>query len=178
MHCSCRQANKIMSKQLQKFEAEMVEMIEKARRLLKTASDPVTAVVKFLHEQPEHVLLEGQFVKDILLHAFDSPEQIPGLVKLLSSHIKHVVRSSDVIAVYNEHLSQSDWGGYLVRLKEQVNFEVAREKGKFVLKNIAGLTAIEHGIELPLEKILINPPKLEVTVKLGLLRPVRAVDII
>lgn len=177
MHCDC-DANDIVSKQLLKFEAEMQDMVDTARRLLKTASDPVSAVIRFLHERPEHLPLHGQFVKDILLHAFDSPEQIPGLVKLLSAHVKEVVRSSNVIALYNEHFSQAVFGGYLVRLKEQVNFEVAREKGKLVLRNIAGLTAVEKGIELPLEKILINPPKLEVTLKLGLLRPVKAVDII
>ncbi|MBX9686310.1 MAG: hypothetical protein K2X27_06380, partial [Candidatus Obscuribacterales bacterium] len=109
--------------------------------------------------------------------SFGSYEQVPGLVKLLSAHLKEVVRSSNVIAIYNEHFSQADFCGYLLRLKEQIKFEVCREKDKLVLKNIAGLVAVEHGIELPLERILVNPPKLEITVKLGLLRPVKAVDI-
>ncbi|MGK3868208.1 hypothetical protein ABI118_15525, partial [Enterococcus faecium] len=88
--------------------------------------------------------------------SFGSTEQIPGLVRLLSAHLRSVVRESNVIAIYNEHFSQADWCGYLIKLKEHVKFEVTREKDKLVLKNIAGLVCIEHVVELPLEKILVN----------------------
>jgi hypothetical protein len=46
-----------------------------------------------------------------------------------------------------------------------------------VLKNIQGLIGVEHGVEVPLEKILVQPPKLIVTVRLGILHPQRVVDI-
>lgn len=153
-------------------------MADSAKRLLKSASDPFSAVIKFLHERPENVSTNGLSIRGVLLDAFGSPEQIPGLVRVLSGHLKAVVRQSNVIAVYNEHFSQADWGGYLIKLKEQVKFEVALEKDKLVLKNINGLICVEHGMELPLERILVNPPNLEITVKLGLLRPVKAVSIL
>lgn len=175
MNCRCEQHN--LNEAVLKLESEVAEMCDSARRLLKSASDPFSAVIRFLHERPENVEYNGLSIRSVLLDAFGSPEQIPSLVRVLSGHLKQVVRRSNVIAVYNEHFSQADWGGYLIKLKEQVKFEVGREKDKLVLKNIAGLVCVEHGIELPLEKILINPPKLEITVKLGLLRPVRAVDI-
>jgi hypothetical protein len=46
-----------------------------------------------------------------------------------------------------------------------------------VLKNIAGLVGIEHGIEAPLEKILVKPPKLIVTLNMGLLHPQKVLDL-
>ena len=153
-------------------------MVDSAKRIIKTASDPFSAVIKFLHERPENESLNGVSVKSVLLDAFGSPEQIPGLVSVLSLHLKEVVRTSNVIAIYNEHFSQEFWAGYLIKLKEQIKFEISREKDKLVLKNIAGLVCVEHGVELPIERILVNPPKLEITVKLGLLRPVKAVDIL
>lgn len=177
MNCSCP-GNELVSKQIHKLESELAEMADSAKRLLKNASDPVSAVIRFLHERPENVSLHGHSVKSILLDAFGSPDQIPGLVRILSDHLRMVVRQSNVIAVHNEHFSQADFCGYLVKLKELIKFEVAKERDKLVLKNIAGLVCVEHGIELPLERILINPPKLEITVKLGVLRPVRAVDIV
>lgn len=176
MSCSCP-GNEAVNKQLLKLESDIADMAENAKRMIKNASDPVSAVIRFLQERPENVSLNGMSIKHVLLDAFGTPEQIPGLVRLLSAHLREVVRQSNVIAVYNEHFSQADWGGYLIKLKEQIKFEVAKEKDKLVLKNIAGMVCVEHGIELPLEKILVNPPKLEITVKLGLLRPVKAVDI-
>lgn len=177
LNCECDGHEEPEKKGL-KLETEISEMGESARRLLKTASDPFSAVIRFLHERPENVAFNGLSIRTVLNDAFGTPEQIPGLVRLLSSHLKEVVRQSNVIAVYNEHFSQADWCGYLIKLKEQIKFEVGKEKDKLVLKNIAGLVCVEHGIELPLEKILVNPPKLEITLKLGLLRPVKAVDII
>lgn len=171
MNCSCH------NQRLQKIESDISDIAENAIRLLRSASDPFTGVIKFLHERPEDVSLAGISVKQILLDAFGTREQIPGLVRLLSAHVREIVRHSNIIDVRNEHLAQESWSGYLIKLKEQVKFEVARERDKLVLKNINGLVCIEHGMEVPLEKILVNPPKLEITVKLGLLRPVRAVDI-
>jgi hypothetical protein len=177
LNCNCP-SNEMVARQLHKLEAELIEMGSSARRLLRNASDPVSAVIRFLHERPENVSLNGLSVKTLLADVFGGSEQIPGLLQVLSAHLHDVVRQSNVIAIYNEHLSQASWAGYLIKVKEQIKFEVAREKDKLVLKNIAGLVAVEHGMELPLERILINPPKLEVTVKLGMLHPVRAVDIL
>ena len=176
MDCSC-QGHDFVSQHLNKLETDMSEAADSAKRLLQSAGDPFSAVIRFLHERPENVSVNGLSIRSVLLEAFGSKEQIPFLVRLLSGHLKTVVRQSNVIAVYNEHFSQADWGGYLIKLKEQVKFEVARENNKLVLKNIAGLICVERGIELPLEKILVNPPKLEITVRLGLLRPVKAIDI-
>lgn len=153
-------------------------MASTAKRLVKSAGDPFSAVIRFLHERPENVLLNGISVKTVLMDVFGEYEQIPGLVQVLSEHLRHVVRRANVIAICNEHLSQAHWGGYVIRLKEQILFEVSLDKERLLLKNIAGLACIEHGIELPLESIRVNPPKLEVTVKVGLLRPVKAVDIL
>ena len=176
MNCECDEHEH--DRRLLKLESEITEMAESAKRLLKTASDPFSAVIRFLQERPENVSFNGLSIRTVLNDAFGTPEQIPGLVRLLSSHLKTVVRQSNVIAVYNEHFSQADWCGYLIKLKEQIKFEVGREKDKLVLRNIAGLVCVEHGVELPLDKILVNPPKLEITLKLGLLRPVKAVDIV
>lgn len=177
MKCECG-GHEEPEKKVLKLETEIAEMAESARRLLKTASDPFSAVIRFLHERPENVAFNGMSIRTVLNDAFGTPEQIPSLVRILSGHLKEVVRQSNVIAVYNEHFSQANWDGYLIKLKEQIKFEVGKEKDKLVLKNIAGLICVEHGIELPLEKILVNPPKLEITLKLGLLRPVKAVDIV
>lgn len=174
MDCSC---NKQALNRLQKIEAEMTDMMDTARKLLRVASDPVSALIRFLHERPENVSLAGESIREIVRDAFGSCEEVPGLVRLLSGHVREIYRHANVIDVRNEHLFEEMWSGYLIKLKEQIKFEVAREREKIVLKNIHGLVCIEHGMELPLEKILINPPKLEITVRLGLLRPVRAVDI-
>ena len=177
MNCSCPGNNEDL-KQIQKLENELAEMAETAKRLVKTASDPFSAVIRFLAERPENVSLTGSSVKSVLVDTFGGYDQIPGLVRLLSGHLQKVVRQSNVIAIYNEHFSQEDWAGYLVKVKENIKFEVVKEKDKLVLKNIAGLVCVEHGIELPLESIRVNPPKLEITVRLGLLRPVKSVDIL
>lgn len=170
MTCSCSDNDKC--------EVEVSDMVDLAGRFIRSASDPFSAVIKFLHDRPEQVSLAGPSVKQVLLKSFGSGEQIPGLIGLLSKHVREIVRQSNVIAIYNEHLAQEHWGGHLIKLKEQVRFEVSKENNQLALKNIAGLICVQHGMELPLEKILVNPPKLEITVKLGLLRPVIAVDIV
>ncbi len=178
MSCSCPgDPSDSVAKQFQKLEAEIAEITDTAKRIVKTASDPFTAVIRFLHERPENVSLNGSSVKHVLLDTFGSYDEIPGLVNILSAHLKEVVRQSNVIKLYNVHFSQTNWSGYLIKLKEQIKFEVAREKDRLVLTNIAGLSAVEHGIDLPVEKILVNPPKLEITLRLGILRPVKAIDI-
>lgn len=158
----------------QKTEAELIEY---AKRILRTASDPISAVIRFLHERPEHVSLPGYVVERVLLEAFESREHIPGLVRILAGHVREISRNRNVIGIIKDHAAVEKWGNYLIKQSDLVKFEVGRERDKLVLKNIGGLVAVEHGIEIPLDKILVNPPKLEVTLRFGLLRPQRIIDI-
>jgi len=154
-----------------------VELIDIARRMVRTASDPISAVVRFLHERPENISLPGYVIDRVLLEAFESQECIPGLVRILAGHVRSISRHRNVIDILKEHPAAEKWGNYLIKQADNIKFEVAMERGKLVLKDIAGLIAVEHGIEIPLDKIIVNPPKLEVTLRLGLLRPQRIIDI-
>lgn len=153
------------------------ELIDTAKRMVKTASDPLTAIIKFLHERPENQGLPGNLVNKILLATFESPENIPGLVRILASHMREVCRHKNVIELVNEHPAAEKWGSFIIKQKERIKFEVAFERGRLVLNNIHGLIGVEHGVECPLEKILVVPPKLIVTVRLGLLHPQKEVDL-
>jgi len=166
-------SRELLKGQLQKIE----DLIEIAKRLVKTASDPVSAVVKFLHERPEHTSLPGYVIERVLIEAFGGKEQIPGLVNLLAGDVREIIRTKNVIDIIKDHSGAEQWGQYLIKQADRIKFEVGREKDKLVLKNIGGLIAVEHGIEIPLDKILVNPPKLEVTLRFGLLRPQRILDI-
>lgn len=157
-----------------KKEAELVEI---ARRMLRGASDPISAVVRFLHERPENISLPGYVIDRVLLEAFESQERIPGLVRILAGQVREISRSRNVIGILKEHAGVERWGNYLIKQADSIKFEVAKERDKLVLKNIGGLIAVEHGIEIPLDKIIVNPPKLEVTLRFGLLRPQRIIDI-
>jgi hypothetical protein len=171
----CRCPDDLKGSQLQKFEAELVDV---AKRFVRNAGDPVTAVVRFLQERPENTSLPGYLVATILSESFEGMENVPGIIKVLTAHVREIIRHpANVIDIINEHPAMERWGTYLIKQKDRIKFEVGLEKGKLALKNMSGLVAIEHGIELPLEKILIMPPKLEVTLRLGLLSPKRVVDI-
>lgn len=171
----CRCLNQEKSSQLQKIELEMVEV---AKRVIRNAGDPVTAVVRFLQERPEGTSLPGYVVAKVLHESFDGVENVPGIIKVLTGHVHEIIRHSNVIDIINEHPAMERWGTYLIKQKDRIKFEVGLEKGKLALKNMSGLVAVEHGVELQLEKILIVPPKLEVTLRLGLLHPKRLVDIV
>jgi hypothetical protein len=171
--CRCP-GKELIKEQLQKIEGDVIDV---ARKLVRTAGDPISAVVRFLHERPEGQSLPGYVIDKVLLESFDSPEQIPGLVKLLAGHVREISRTRNVIGILKEHPAAENWGSYLIKQSERIIFEVGREKDRLVLKNIGGLVAVEHGVEIPLDKILVNPPKLEVTLRLGILRPQRVVDI-
>lgn len=154
------------------------ELVDVAKRLLKTATDPFSAVMHFLHERPENATLPGSVMKKVLVESFGSAERIPSLITVLAGHVKEVARHSNVISIVNEHPAVERWGTYIIKQKERIKFELGRERGKMVLKNIVGLIAEDCGIEAPLERILVDPPKLEITLKLGILRPQRVVDIV
>ena len=113
----------------------------------------------------------------VLKETFGEEEKIPGLVRILAAHAKEVIRHANVINIINEHPAAERWGQYLIKQKERIKFEIARERELLVLKNIVGLIAVEQDLELPVDKISIEPPKLIVTVKMGILRPQRVLDL-
>lgn len=177
LSCTCSGKNLLNKQLVQKIVSVEQELIDVARRILKTASDPVSAVVRFLHERPENTSLPGYVVDRLLVESFGDKEQIPGLISVLAGHMKETIRQSNVISIINEHPAVERWGNYVIKAKERIKFEITRERGKLVLKDIVGLKAVENGIEAGLERIIIDPPKLEVTVRLGMFPVQRVVDI-
>jgi hypothetical protein len=159
---------------VRKLESELIDV---AKKILRQASDPITAVIRFLHERPEDQSLPGFVIDRVLLATFEEDARIPGLVRILAGQVRHISRRSNVIDILKDKPANERWGSYLIKQHKNVKFEVAKERDKLVLKNLVGLSAIEHGIEVPIEKIVVNPPKLEVTLRLGLLRPQRIIDI-
>ncbi len=174
MDCHCDDANK--DPLLQKLVNMEQELVDVARRVLKSASDPFTGVIKFLHERPENNSLPGKLVNSVLQQTF-SNEEIPGLIKIMAGHVREIYRHANVIDIVKEHPTTEKWGAFMIKQKERIKFEVGLEKGRLVLSNIQGLIGVEHGVELPLEKITVHPPNLIVTVKLGMLHPQRTVSI-
>ncbi len=173
MSCKCNEVGD--SQIVQKLKSLEGELVEVARKVLKSASDPMTGVIRFLHERPENSSLPGYLINGVLEQTFGT-EEIPGLIRILAGHAREVVRHANVIELIKEHPTTEKWQDFLIKQTDRVKFEVAFEKGSLVLKNINGLIGIEHGIELPLDKIQINPPNLIVTVKMGMLRPQRVVS--
>ncbi len=174
MDCQCyERVNSQIRQKLRSLEQELVEV---ARLILKKSGDPITGVVRFLEERPEGTSLPGYLVHGVLEQAFGG-EEIPGLIKILSGHVREVVRHANVIELIKEHPTIEKWEDFIIKQTDRIKFEVGLEKDRLVLKNINGLVGVEHGIELPLEKILVKPPHLIVTVKMGLLRPQRTVAI-
>jgi hypothetical protein len=179
LSCQCCSGKKLLNHQLvQRLVSVEQDLVDVAKRLLRTAGDPVSAVVRFLHERPENSSLPGYVVDRLLVEAFGDKEHIPGLISVLAGHMKETIRQSNVINIINEHAAVERWGNYIIKAKELIKFEISREKGKLVLKDIVGLKAVENGIELGLERILIDPPKLQVTVRLGVFPVQRTVDIV
>lgn len=175
MDCaSCKDSNRQLVQKLISIEHDLVDT---ARRVLNRAQDPFSGVIGFLEERPENVSLPGYVVNKVLVETFGDMEKVPALIRVLAGHVREIIRQSNVINIVNEHPNAERWGNFIIKQKEKINFEVCWDKGKLMLNNIQGLVGVEHGIELPLEKIQVSPPKLIVTVKLGLLRPQRVVDI-
>jgi hypothetical protein len=173
--CERRGMNAQIKETLEACEAELVDV---ARRIVKSASDPFSGVIKFLQARPEGASLHGYLVTRVLLQTFGSMEEVPALIRALTSHVHEVTRKSNVISIHNEHPTAERWGTYIIKQKEKTRFEIAFEKDCLVLKNIVGLFGSEHGIEAPLEKILVrSPTQLVVTVNMGLLHPQRVLDL-
>ena len=98
------------------------------------------------------------------------------LIRAIAARVRTVIRESNVINITNDGITLQEWGKFVIKKTEVMKFEVTYEKGELVLKNIKGLFGIEHGVELPLERIQVRPPKLIVTAKLGLVKPQRVLD--
>ena len=179
MHCSCGKTTNKTHYNLLLSQVKLTEheLVTAARNILSGAKDPVSAVIKFLHERPEGYSLTGYVMDHVLKETFGEEEQIPGLIKVLASHVREIIRHSNVINIVNEHVAIEKWGNYLIKQTERIKFEVSKERELLVLNNIAGIFAIEHGIAVPVEKITIQPPNLVVTINLGLLHPKRVVQI-
>lgn len=175
MDCIC--VNKPDSALKLKLKDMHQDMVQRSQRILRSATDPVSAVLHFLQERPEGASLTGYVMDHVLHETFEDRANIPELVKILAGHVREITRQADVIDVINEHAAIEKWGNYLIKQKERIKFEVLKERDIFVMNNIIGLTAVEHGIELPIEKISVQPPHLVVTLKLGVLRPQRTVEI-
>jgi hypothetical protein len=169
MECIC--VNKPDSALRLKLKDMHEDMVQRSRRILRSATDPVSAVLHFLKERPEGASLAGYVVDHVLYETFEDHANIPELVKILAGHVREITRQADVIDVINEHAAIAKWGNYLIKQKERIKFELQKERDIFVMNNIVGLTAVEQGVELPIEKISVQPPHLVVTVKLGVLRP-------
>lgn len=177
MTCDCCAREKLPDQLLQKLAEVEQELTDTAKRIVKAASDPFSGVIRFLEDRPENTKLHGYFVDRALIETFGSRDEIPGLIRALASHVREVIRQSNVINIYNEHPTSERWGQYVIKQTEAMRFEISMEKGFLTLKNIKGLFGIEHGIELPLESIIVKPPKLVVTANMGLLRPQKVFDI-
>lgn len=175
--CDCCERKSIDSQIRQTLVACETEIIEVARRVVRGASDPFSGVIKFLQDRPDGSSLHGYLVNRVLMETFGSMDQVPGLIRAIASHVHEVIRQANVISIVNEHPTAERWGNYIIKQKERMRFEVAFEKDCLVLKNIAGLVGIEHGIEAPLEKILVKPPKLIVTLNMGILHPQKVLDL-
>jgi len=181
MSCNCRKTSdedaNNSSLNLNKVQNTEEELVYLARTILRSASDPISAVFRFLQERPEGLSLTGYVMDKVLTETFGERENIPDLVKILAGHVHEIIRQSNVISVINQHSAIEKWGSYIIKQAERIKFEVSKERDFVVLENIAGIFAIEHGIAVPVEKIAIKPPKLIVTLNLGIIRPNRIVDI-
>jgi hypothetical protein len=163
------------------FKAKLLTMhhdlVDGAKRILRSAADPVSGVLRFLQERPEGTSLAGYAMNYVLLEAFEDEANIPGLVRILAGHVREIKRQANIIDIVNSHAAVEKWDHYMIKLKEQIKFEIRRDHEFFLMDKIVGLTAVEHGVELPVELIKIQPPNLIVTFKLGPLHPKRVLSI-
>lgn len=153
-------------------------VIEEAKRIVNDAPDPFSGVIKFLHQRPENEPIEGSLVDRVLVETFGSHEAIPQIIKAISAAVVKITRNSNTIKITNQHPTKEKLGDIFIKKENVVTFDVAEEKGVLVLKKIDGLLGVEHGLEVPLEKIEVKPPKLIVTVDMGFIKPQKSLNII
>jgi hypothetical protein len=174
VECKCGQV--VPNDKIEKLQALEAELAEVADKTVKAASDPFSGVIRFIAERPENSSMPGPVLNGVLDRIF-TDSNCPGLLRLMSGHVKEVIRRGKSVEMIKEHATSEPFSDFVVKQAQKVKFDVGDEKGKMVLNNILGITGVEHGIELPLEKILVSPPNLIVTVKLGLMRPQKTVAI-
>ncbi|MBP7862769.1 hypothetical protein KA183_13875 [bacterium] len=153
-------------------------IIDEAKRIVAAASDPFTGVIKFLHQRPENEPLEGVLVERVMVETFGSHEAIPQIIKAISAAVVKITRTANTIKITNQHPTKEQLGDIFIKKENVVTFDVAEEKGVLVLKKIDGLLGVEHGLEVPLDKIEVKPPKLIVTVDMGFIKPQKSLNII
>lgn len=153
-------------------------IIEEAKRIVAAASDPFTGVIKFLHQRPENEPLEGSLVERVMVETFGSKEAIPQIIIAISAAVVKITRHANTIKITNEHPTKEKLGDIFIKKENVVTFDVAEEKGVLVLKKIDGLLGVEHGLEVPLDKIEVKPPKLIVTIDMGFIKPQKSLNII
>jgi hypothetical protein len=147
LSCNCCRDESAIGPIAQKLLGKEQELIDAAKKFLNKASDPFSGVINFLHDHPEDSSLPGLIVNRVLLGAFGDTEKIPGLIRVLASHVHEIARKSDVINIINEHPAVEKWGQYLIKQKEKIAFKVSHDKGNLLLNDIVGLVAVEHGVE-------------------------------
>ncbi len=153
------------------------ELIKTGKELLASSGDEFSSVVNFLHQIPEEPPLPGDIANKVLAEVFGDVDHMPGLVKILSDGLEKVVRKGNVVQLINEEAESDPWQGYVVKKKPVVQFEIENNDGKVSLKNVSGLSFVENGLEAALQKATVKAPKLECTLKLGLIPVQRTVDI-
>ncbi len=153
------------------------ELVKRGKDLLESSGDEFSSVVSFMHQLPENPPLPGELANRVLAAIFGDAEKMPGLVRILSEGLEKVVRKGNIIQLVNEEADSDPWQGYIVKKKHVVQFEIENEGGSISLKNISGLSFVENGLEAALQKATVKPPKLECTLKLGLIPVQRTVDI-
>lgn len=153
------------------------ELISNGKNLLSSSDDDFSAVVNFLNQLPEEPPLPGDMANRVLAAVFGEPDLMPGLVRILSDGLEKVVRKGNVVQLVNKEAESDPWQGYVVKKKTVVQFEVENKNGKVALINCSGLSFVEHGLEAALQKVVVNSPKLQCTLKLGPIPVQRTVDI-
>ena len=174
MQCRCGEI--VAGEQADKLQSLATELAGVAGSTVKSASDPFSGVIRFLVEHPENSSMPGPVLNQVLDQIF-SNSKCPGLLRLMAGHVKEVHRRGKTIELVKEHATSEPFSDFVVKQADKVKFEVGEDKGKMVLNNVQGITGVEHGMDLPIEKILVSPPNLVVTVKLGLMRPQKTVAI-
>jgi hypothetical protein len=88
------------------------ELVTVARHMLTSASDPFSAVIRFLAERPEGASLPGHVMHYVLQETFGEREKVPGLIRILASQVHEIIRQSNVISIVNENPAIEQWGNY------------------------------------------------------------------
>lgn len=154
------------------------ELIKTGKEVLAASPDEFSAVVNFMHQLPESAPLPGTLANKVLSEVFGNVENMPGLVQILSDGLEKVVRKGNVVQLFNRAAESDPWQGYVVKKKHLVQFEIENKDGNVVMKNVSGLSFVEHGLEAALQKVIVKAPKLECTLKLGPIPVQRTVDIV